>query len=167
MIIVCPLSAVQGLVDDHRVGQVVSLLGPETPHRSFTGITADRHLQLTFHDIVEPIDGFTAPRAEDAETLVGFLKGWDRVDPLLIHCWAGISRSTAAAFTALCMLRPEMAEERIAKELRRASPSATPNRLIISHVDKILGREGRMVSAIERIGRGADAFEGVPFTLTP
>lgn len=167
MIIVCPLSAVQGLVDNHRVGQVVSLLGPETPHRSFTGIAPDRHLQLTFHDIVEPIDGFTAPRTEDAETLVRFLKGWDRVDPLLIHCWAGISRSTAAAFTALCMLRPGMAEERIAKELRRASPSATPNRLIISHVDKILGREGRMVSAIDRIGRGADAFEGVPFTLKP
>ena len=45
MIIVCPLSAVQRLVDDHRVGQVVSLLGPETPHRTFTGIVADRHLQ--------------------------------------------------------------------------------------------------------------------------
>jgi predicted protein tyrosine phosphatase len=167
MIIVCPLSAVQRLVDDHKVGQVVSLLGPETPHRSFTGVAADRHLQLTFHDIVEPIDGFTAPRHEDAETLVTFLKRWDRANPLLIHCWAGISRSTAAAFTALCMLRPDMAEERIAKELRRASPSATPNRLIVSHVDKILGREGRMVSAIDRIGRGADAFEGVPFTLKP
>ena len=142
-------------------------MGPETPHRSYTGIAAGRHLQLTFHDITEPVEGFTAPRAEDAETLVGFLKGWDRADPLLIHCWAGISRSTAAAFTALCMLRPDMAEERIAKELRRASPSATPNRLIVSHVDKILGREGRMVTAIERIGRGADAFEGVPFTLKP
>ena len=101
MIIVCPLSAVQRLVDDHRVGQVVSLLGPETPHRDFTGIVADRHLKLTFHDIVEPVEGFTAPRAEDAETLVSFLRGWDRADPLLIHCWAGISRSTAAAFTAL------------------------------------------------------------------
>lgn len=167
MIIVCPLSAVQRLVDDHRVGQVVSLLGPETPHRNFTGIVADRHLKLTFHDITEPVEGFTAPRAEDAESLVGFLRGWDLSDPLLIHCWAGISRSTAAAFTALCMLRPDMEEERIAKELRRASPSATPNRLIVSHVDKLLGREGRMVSAIDRIGRGADAFEGVPFTLKP
>ena len=155
------------MVNDHRVGNVVSLLGPDTPHRTFSGIATDRHLQLTFHDIVEPVDGFITPRAEDAETLVDFFKRWDRESPLLIHCWAGISRSTAAAFTALCMLRPEMAEERIAKELRRASPSATPNRLIVSHVDKILGREGRMVSAIDRIGRGADAFEGVPFTLKP
>jgi predicted protein tyrosine phosphatase len=167
VIIVCPLSAVQRLVSDHRVGNVVSLLGPDTPHRSYSGIAAERHLQLTFHDIVEPIDGFITPRPEDAETLVDFLKQWEREAPILIHCWAGISRSTAAAFTALCMLRRDMPEERIAKELRRASPSATPNRLLVSHADAVLKREGRMVAAVEAIGRGAEAFEGEPFTLKP
>ncbi len=155
------------MVNDHRVGNVVSLLGPDTPHRTFSGIATDRHLQLTFHDIVEPVDGFITPRAEDAETLVDFFKRWDRESPLLIHCWAGISRSTAAAFTALCMLRPEAPEQKIARDLRRASPSATPNRLLVSHADKILGRDGRMVAAIDTIGRGVEAFEGVPFTLTP
>jgi predicted protein tyrosine phosphatase len=165
VIIVCPLSAVQRLVNDHRVGNVVSLLGPDIPHRSYTGIATDRHLQLTFHDIVEPIDGFISPRVEDAETLVDFFKRWERQAPILIHCWAGISRSTAAAFTALCMLRPDMSEERIAKELRRASPSATPNRLLVSHADAILKRDGRMVAAVNAIGRGAEAFEGEPFTL--
>jgi predicted protein tyrosine phosphatase len=167
VIIVCPLSAVQRLVDDHGVGHVVSLLGPDTPHRDFTGLNPGRHLKLTFHDIVEPVDGFVTPRAEDAETLVGFFKEWDRQDPMLIHCWAGISRSTAAAFTAMCILRPDMPEERIARELRRASPSATPNRLIVSHADTILGRDGRMVAAVDSIGRGVEAFEGVPFTLKP
>jgi predicted protein tyrosine phosphatase len=165
VIIVCPLSAVQRLVNDHRVGNVVSLLGPDTPHRSYSGIATDRHLQLTFHDIVEPIDGFISPRVEDAETLVDFFKRWERQAPILIHCWAGISRSTAAAFTALCMLRPDIPEERIAKELRRASPSATPNRLLVSHADAILKRDGRMVAAVNAIGRGAEAFEGEPFTL--
>jgi len=167
VIVVCPLSAVQRLVNDHRVGNIVSLLGPDTPHRSYSGVMAERHLQLTFHDIVEPTDGFITPRAEDAETLVGFLKRWEREAPILIHCWAGISRSTAAAFTALCMLRPQASEEKLARELRKASPSATPNRLLVSHADKILGRDGRMVAAVDAIGRGAEAFEGVPFTLKP
>lgn len=31
--------------------------------------------------------------------------------------------------------------------------------------DRMLDRDGRMVAAIARIGRGADAFEGTPFTL--
>ena len=57
-----------------------------------------------------------------------FLKEWDRKRPMLIHCWAGISRSTAAAYTALCLFRPQADEEELAWELRTASPSATPNR---------------------------------------
>jgi predicted protein tyrosine phosphatase len=167
MIIVCGLSAVQAQVDKHGVGRVVSLLGPDTPHRKFEGITSDQHLKLTFHDVVEMMEGFSAPRATDAEKLVGFIDSWDRKKPLLIHCWAGISRSTASAYTALCMLRPKADEEELAFELRAASPSATPNRLIISYTDALLGRQGRMSRAIEKIGRGENAFEGTPFILKP
>jgi predicted protein tyrosine phosphatase len=63
------------------------------------------------------------------------------------------------------MLRPAADEEELAWELRESAPSATPNRLIVSLVDQRLGRNGRMQRAIEQIGRGADAFEGTPFTL--
>ena len=99
--------------------------------------------------------------------IIAFLQAWDRQSPVLIHCWAGISRSTASAYTALCMLRPKADEEELAFELRAASPSATPNRLIISHTDALLGRQGRMSRAIEKIGRGESAFEGTPFILKP
>ena len=167
MIIVCGLNAVQGLVDTHAVGRVVSLLGPDTLHHDFKGIAADQHLKLTFHDVVEMMSGFTAPRATDAEKMIEFIEDWDRARPLLIHCWAGISRSTASAYTALCMLRPKADEEELAFELRAASPSATPNRLIISYTDALLGRNGRMSRAIEKIGRGENAFEGKPFILRP
>ena len=84
---------------------------------------------------------------------------------MLIHCWAGISRSTATAFAALCILRPDEDEMSLALDLRAASASATPNRLITTKMDKVLGREGRMLRAVESIGRGADAFEGSAFTL--
>ena len=124
-------------------------------------------MKLTFHDVVEMMDGFSAPRATDAEKLIEFIEDWDRANPLLIHCWAGISRSTASAYTALCMLRPKADEEELAYELRAASPSATPNRLIISYTDALLGRNGRMSRAIEKIGRGENAFEGKPFILRP
>ncbi len=167
MIIVGPLSQVQPLVDAHGVSHVVTLLAPGTPHEAPQGVLPERHLKLYFHDIVQEMDDHVPPRAADAERLIAFLKGWDRSAPMLIHCWAGISRSTAAAFTALCIFRPKADEEELAWELRKASPSATPNRLIVSLADAAMGREGRMVRAIEKIGRGADAFEGTPFTLRP
>jgi predicted protein tyrosine phosphatase len=167
MIIVGPLSKVQPLIDEHKVSHVVTLLAPDTPHDAPRGIALDRHLKLYFHDIVQDMEGHTPPRAADAEKLIAFLEAWPREAPMLIHCWAGISRSTAAAYTALCMFRPRADEEELAWELRHASPSATPNRLIVTLTDALLGREGRMVKAIERIGRGADAFEGTPFVLKP
>ena len=42
----------------------------------------------------------------------------------------------------------------IAQALRRASPTATPNIRIVSLADRLLGRDGRMIAAIETIGRG-------------
>ena len=167
MIIVGPLNQVQPLIDAHGVRHVVTLLAPDTPHEAPRGIASGRHLRLSFHDIVQAMDGHTPPCAADAEKLIDFIESWDRGSPMLIHCWAGISRSTAAAYTALCLLRPAADEEEIAWELRQASPSATPNRLIVSLADEVLGRQGRMVRAIEKIGRGADAFEGTPFVLRP
>lgn len=165
MIIVCPLNKVQPLVDAHGVQHVVSLLAPGTPHETPRGVEPDRHLKLYFHDIVHEMDGHRPPRAEDAMTLIGFLRAWNAEGPLLIHCWAGISRSTAAAFITLCMFRKQAEEEELARELRAASPSATPNRLIVSLADDVLARQGRMVTAVDGIGRGADAFEGTPFIL--
>ncbi len=62
-------------------------------------------------------------------------------------------------------LAPERDEAEIAAALRAASPSATPNPRLVAIADGLLGRSGRMVAAIAAIGRGAEAFEGVPFTL--
>jgi predicted protein tyrosine phosphatase len=167
MIIVCGLNAAQGQIDLHGAKQVISILGPETPHRDFAGIDSARHLRLTFNDINAVTPGLIAPQVGDATRLVNFIREWDRAQPMLIHCWAGISRSTASAFTALCVLRPQADEMELAQELRGASPSATPNLLITSKVDQLLERQGRMLKAVQAIGRGADAFEGKPFILRP
>jgi predicted protein tyrosine phosphatase len=167
MIIVCGLNAAQGQIDLHGVKSVISILGPETPHRNFAGVDSEQHLKLTFNDINVLTSGLVAPRASDAVQLVAFIRNWNRDQPLLIHCWAGISRSTASAFAALCILRPEADEMDLAQELRVASPSATPNSLITAQVDELLKRDGRMSRAVEAIGRGADAFEGSPFILRP
>lgn len=161
-IIVCGLAAAPQQLALHGAKSVISILGPETAHPVYA---PRRHLALTFNDINAPAEGMVSAAAHDAERLVEFIRSWDRNDPMVIHCWAGISRSTASAFAALCVLREGESEMELVQELRRASPSATPNRLITSLVDQHLGRHGRMVKAVESIGRGADAFEGKPFEL--
>ena len=66
----------------------------------------------------------------------------------MVHCYAGISRSTAGAFVTACALNPQRDEMTIARALRDASPTATPNIRIVSLADRMLGRDGRMVAAI-------------------
>ncbi|HEY7750560.1 MAG TPA: tyrosine protein phosphatase [Aestuariivirgaceae bacterium] len=163
MIIVSPLSAVPRLVSERGVTHVLGCLGPESPHPEL-GLVLERHLRLTFHDILGELQGFQAPMREHMEQIVDFIDSWDQSGSLLIHCFAGISRSTASAFTAMCMLNPQEDECALAQELRSHSPVASPNTRMVKLADDILGRGGRMVEAVELIGRGAEAFEGTIFS---
>ena len=162
---VCPLSRLHETVAETRACHVVSLMGAGAEVTRPATIAAERHLFIGVSDIVEPLEGYVLAGAEHIEQLLAFVGGWGRESPLVFHCWAGISRSTAAAYIAACALAPERDEAALALALRKASPSATPNARFVALADDILGRRGRMVDAIRGIGRGAEAMEGTPFML--
>jgi predicted protein tyrosine phosphatase len=165
MIVVCSLRAAHEQVARNQASHVISILSPESEFPQFDTVKGDQHLKLSFNDIAISTAGLAAPQSHDLQRLLGFIRGWDQQYPMLIHCWAGVSRSTAAAYIATCLLKPKLDEEELATELRLASPSATPNPMLIALADQALSRDGRMKRAIANIGRGADAFEGGPFTL--
>ena len=162
---VCSLSRLHDTVVETDASHVITLINAATAVERPGSIPADRHLLVSISDIVEPLDGHILPDVAHVEGLLAFARNWDRKKPLVVHCWAGISRSTAAAFIVACALEPHRREEDIALDLRAASSSATPNPRLVAVADDLLGRNGRMVEAIQRIGRGADAMEGEPFTL--
>ncbi len=164
-IIVAPLSLVQTTVADASVSHLVTLINGETLIDTPPSIGPDRHLRLAMNDICAPQEGLVLPCETHVAHLVKFALDWDRKAPLLIHCWAGISRSTAAAFITLCALNPKADELELARALRRASPTAYPNRLLIALADETLARDGRMLAAVEDIGRGRIAAEAEVFAL--
>ncbi len=162
---VSSLARLHETVTRTNASHVVTLINAATVVERPAVITPDRHLFIGVSDITAPIDGHIMPSEAHVHILLDFVQQWDRMHPIVIHCWAGISRSTAAAFITACALFPHQDELRIARRLRQASASATPNPVLVSAADQILKRQGRMVSAIQSIGRGADAFEGRPFHL--
>lgn len=165
MIWVCPLSQVDTTVTSTQADRLVSLLAPGTAMIRPSVILEQNHLWLSLHDIAEPQEGMTLPGEAHMRTLLDFAQSWNRAKPLVINCYAGISRSTASAYIIAAALAPSRDEGELAQALRRASPSATPNPRLVALADAMLGRQGRMVEAIRSIGRGADAFEGIPFAL--
>jgi predicted protein tyrosine phosphatase len=165
MIHVCSLARLHETVSDTGARHIVSLLADEDRIDRPHGVGEENHLWLRLHDISTPLDGYIMPDEAHVADLLKFVRRWDRRAPLVVHCYAGISRSTASAFASVCALNPHRDEANIAQELRRASPTATPNIRIVSLADRLLGRDGRMVAAIETIGRGTIALEGNPFRL--
>ncbi|WP_213216692.1 tyrosine phosphatase family protein [Roseibium polysiphoniae] len=165
MLYVCSLSRLTETVSKVGAGHLVTLINSEMDVPTPPLISPDQHLFLGFNDILAPINGLTPPAEAHVDRLLAFVGNWDRTAPLVIHCWAGISRSTAGAYITACALNPEFNERDLAQELRKRAPSATPNGRLVSMADKILGREGRMIDAIREIGRGATAFEGTPFEM--
>lgn len=164
-IIVCPLSHIDAVIRAERASHLLTLLGPDymiAPHRR---IAAERHLRVTVHDIAETLPGQIAPQRAHAERVLAFADGWDRSAPMVIHCWAGISRSTAAMWMTLCKLNPDADERDILSAMRARAPHVAPNRLLVAHADDLLGRGGRMVDALDAVGPARATSEGFPFTL--
>jgi len=160
MIYVCNLQEVEGharvLAPTHLASLVSEEEQPPTPQ----GMPAERHLRLVLHDISAPLSGHILAGEEHIDELIAFLRGWQPDDGcLLIHCMAGISRSTAAALIALVIKAPGREMEAGAR-LRGAAPHAHPNRRLVALADQRLGCKGRLITAREAMGPPRLAFSG-------
>ncbi len=162
---VCALSRIEEVAHAAGARSMVTLINDSSTVARPKTIAPERRLQLSMSDITAPLDGHVSPEESHVAQLLDFVRAWDRAQPLLIHCYAGVSRSTAAAFIAVCALKPEAPESELAQRIRALSPTATPNARLVALADDMLGRQGRMSAAVEAIGRGADCFEGVAFAL--
>ena len=165
MIHVCSLAALPSTVKATGASHVLTVMANVAQVQRPESVLAANHLKVQMDDITEQLEGFVAPTETHVEQVLNFVRGWDRQAPLVIHCYAGISRSTASAFAAVCALNPHREEIAIARQIRSASAIASPNRLIVSLADKALGRDGRMLHALDEMGPGSMTTEGRPFRI--
>jgi predicted protein tyrosine phosphatase len=151
-IIVCGLADVPDLIARRRPSHMVTLLDPASMIETPSGVAPERHLKLAVNDIANPMEGLILPDESVVARLLAFGRDWDETRPMLVHCWAGISRSTASAFVLACERSPEAPEEQIALAMRRTAAHASPNRRIVALADDMMGRRGRMVDAVAAMG---------------
>jgi predicted protein tyrosine phosphatase len=165
-ILICSLSKAAQVAAQRKPSRMVSLLDPQT---MFPALRVSGHLRMALHDIADHEDGCILPAETHVREILTFVNAWDQEAPILIHCWAGISRSTATALITACVKNPATDEEEIAWALRRASATANPNPRLVALADAELGRSGRLVKAARAIGRGYPAWpaieEAEPFEI--
>ena len=148
-VVVTPEAGLADALVTHRPSHAACFGSPSRP-----AVAPDvSHVLLqSFHDIAEPRAGHVAPTRADADALIAFLRAWDGTAPLLLQCWMGVSRSTAALLIAGTARGADPAA--LARTLRERSPAATPNPLMVAHADDALALGGRLRAAAAAIGRG-------------
>lgn len=160
MIYVCSLEDMPRHAARLRPSLLVSLLPeleqPPTPQ----GVPPDAHLRLAIDDVADARPGVVCPAREHVAMLIAALSRRPRQQPVLLHCFAGISRSTAAALVALA-IDARGREAEAAAHLRRCAPHALPNSRIVALADALLECDGRLVAAREAM------TPAEPLTIAP
>lgn len=161
---ICGLEELAGHCEAHEVTHVLSILDPGFPEPdSIRNFALERRLRLHFHDVIEAMPGWTAPERWDVELLLTFGRNLGRtsVSPrfevpgthLLVHCHAGVSRSTASAILLLAQHDPARAAHDIVGQVIRQRPRAWPNLRMVEMGDALLGRDGEIVAAVGALYR--------------
>ncbi|MCQ8240035.1 tyrosine phosphatase family protein [Rhizosaccharibacter radicis] len=136
---------------------VLSILDPDRAvPDAFTGFRTHRRLELRFHDVVEPLDAMVPPDDAHIRALLAFgrdMRASERAPLLLVHCHAGISRSTAAMALMLADAMPEEDAHRVLRRVHAVREKAWPNLRMMELGDALLGRRGTLVAATHALHR--------------
>ena len=138
------------------VTHVLSILDPDFDDPpAFAAFAPHRRLALRFNDIIEPEPGRLAPTKADVERLLAFGRELAEAPDrhLLIHCHAGVSRSTASAALILAQAWPDRPAHAVFNAITRVRPRAWPNLRILEFGDALLGRDGEIVAAAAGVYR--------------
>ncbi len=137
---------------------VLSILDPDYPVPEAFGAFGEHHkVEVRFHDIIDETPGLLVPQPEHVERILAL--GRDLLaEPkatahLLVHCHAGISRSTASMALILAQALPEQHADTVLMLVHGIREKAWPNLRLIEIGDAMLGRNGTLVEATHALHR--------------
>jgi predicted protein tyrosine phosphatase len=141
-----------------RVSHVLSILDPEWPvPEVFGSFSEHEKLELRFHDVIDANPGTVMPSPIHVQQLLAFGCALDReplIDAhLLVHCHAGVSRSSASMALLIAQAMPDSSGDAIFSEILQIRPQIWPNLRIVEMGDRALGRNGSLIAAAHRVYR--------------
>jgi len=147
MIIVCSLKDLETVCESVKPSHVISVIDPGYAPDTPKGV--DYHLKLGFDDIVNvsPDNHIfrlntdqtpqLLPNIDHANSIIEFADSWNNNDPIVIHCWCGVSRSMATATYFLCKDNSSDINKNI-RYIRSVAPHANPNKILIKLFEDFL-----------------------------
>jgi predicted protein tyrosine phosphatase len=157
----CDLATLGAELRPHRI---LSIAEPGYRNATPAGFDPERHHHLNFDDITEPIPGYLEPSEQHVASIMELAGELTDSDRILVHCQAGISRSSAAALIILATRNPGH-EREIARRLRAEGPWFVPNRLMVNIADRLIGRGPTLAAALASMGPPTTILNSRPVQL--
>jgi predicted protein tyrosine phosphatase len=165
LIVVSSLWQIDDAIRDFNIRHVISLNDPNSVPPPIPDIPKSNRLCVEFHDVTEEMPHRITPTIEDIETIISFGRGvLDGGDPVLIHCVAGVSRSTAAGLIVAANCSTKEPDE-LVKLLRNKAPYCQPNTLMIRLGDNSMALNGELISAVGSMDDPDQKATPEPFVL--
>lgn len=148
------LHSIGALVPEFRPTHLLGILDPPTPEPAVYDHDPQSRstLLLRFQDIdASQPDGPTADHVAKIIAFADEVRSAHARAParLLVHCHAGISRSTASAYIALARdFGLERADDAF-RALLRTTVNPWPNRRLVALADDALGAKGRLLAPLD------------------
>ena len=141
-----------------RVSHVLSILDPEWPAPEVFGTYGEHEkLEMRFHDVIDESPGAIAPTSIHIKQLLTFGCRLGEEPPadahLLVHCHAGVSRSSASMALLIAQAMPGRSGNAIFADILRIRPQIWPNLRIVEIGDGVLGRNGDLIDAAKGVYR--------------
>jgi len=164
-IIISPLSLASKMIEKYNVNYIISILSPGESFPVFNDIKNTNHLKLSFNDITCQKKNLIEPALYHVENILNFSKKCSKNETLLIHCYAGISRSTAVALILYSYYKKDIKADFIAKKFRSLSPFANPNSLLLKLGDHLIGNNNVLTECHGLLKKPKLTYENKPFVL--
>ena len=105
-----------------------------------------QQLVLRFDDISVPMDGYVEPDESHIHAALAFAYkiAKDTGGSILIHCHAGISRSSAIALAIIAQRLGRGKEKEAVTQLEMINPNCRPNKSLVWMTDEILKRDRKL-----------------------
>lgn len=134
-----------------KVGAVVTI---EDPGRRnglrYHSAPHPDHLVLRFEDVDVADESVALPRPDHVRSVLEFARQ-NTEGKLLVHCKAGVARSTALALAVMADRMGAGREADAVEELLRVRPESAPNLLLLGFADDVLERGGALRGAWDEV----------------
>ena len=156
--------ALEESLELYKPAYLVSLMENADSVSTPTYINTNNHLRLSFHDVEWEIPGIS-PSIADIEKIIELALRWKGGhEPIIVHCVAGVSRSSAAGLIIASVRQPNN-EAKLAWQLKQRAPYCHPNRLMIELADRALSLGGKLIDAVAYMGEPNEKVRPQPFVL--